>query len=176
MSGHLFVDETKGHSYVMVAAIMSPDDLQIARKQLAALCRPGQRRVHMNHENSSRRREIISAIDGLGPNVMIYDGRAYGKDERAARHACLDRVVDDAAAAGAHRLIIERDDSVIAQDRRWVYARVHALGCEARLTYEWQRAHEESLLAIPDAVAWCWARGGDWRRRIDGILNAIRYV
>jgi hypothetical protein len=34
------------------------------------------------------------------------------------------------------------------------------------LRYEHRRAAAEQLLTLPDAIAWCWAKGGDWRRRI----------
>jgi len=29
-----------------------------------------------------------------------------------------------------------------------------------------------TMLAIPDVIAWCWARGGDWRHRIAPIVTA----
>jgi hypothetical protein len=32
------------------------------------------------------------------------------------------------------------------------------------------------LLAIPDAIAWCWAKGGDWRRRIESVVTDVREV
>ncbi|MBC7595785.1 MAG: hypothetical protein H7288_17920 [Kineosporiaceae bacterium] len=33
------------------------------------------------------------------------------------------------------------------------------------LTYEHAKSAHDPLLAIPDSVAWAWAKGGDWRRR-----------
>jgi hypothetical protein len=36
------------------------------------------------------------------------------------------------------------------------------------------RCHEEQLLALPDIVAWCWAKGGDWKRRIRPIVCDVR--
>jgi len=44
------------------------------------------------------------------------------------------------------------------------------------LEYRHQRAHEEPLLALPDVVAWCWVRSGDWRRRIGPILADVRQI
>jgi len=34
----------------------------------------------------------------------------------------------------------------------------------------------EQLLAVPDAVAWCWVRGGEWRRRVDPVVRLVRQV
>jgi hypothetical protein len=31
----------------------------------------------------------------------------------------------------------------------------------------------EPLLAIPDAVGWAWARGGDWRRRAQPMIGEV---
>lgn len=31
------------------------------------------------------------------------------------------------------------------------------------MTYELLATHADPLLWIPDAVAWCWNRGGTWR-------------
>ena len=68
---------------------------------------------------------------------------------------------------------LEQDDSLIESDRRVLYERVRVAGCEHTLRYEHKAAHEECLLAIPDAVAWCWAKGGEWRRRAEPIVAEI---
>ena len=44
------------------------------------------------------------------------------------------------------------------------------------LRYQHQRAHAELLLALPDVVAWCWVRSGDWRRRVSPIITTVRHV
>jgi hypothetical protein len=46
-------------------------------------------------------------------------------------------------------------------------------GCRDTLRYMHKRANEEPLLAIPDAVAWSWAKGGHWRRRVTGIVADV---
>jgi hypothetical protein len=40
--------------------------------------------------------------------------------------------------------------------------------------FELLRAHEEPLLAVPDVVAGCWARGDDWKRRIRPLVTDVR--
>ncbi len=69
--------------------------------------------------------------------------------------------------------MIEQDDSLLDWDRRQLYA----LAREAPLLrYEHRRASAEQLLAIPDAIAWCWAKGGHWRRRIQPAVTTVRQV
>jgi len=51
-----------------------------------------------------------------------------------------------------------------------------AAGCRDTLRYEHRRASAEQLLAIPGAIAPCWANGGDWRRRIEPVVTDVREV
>jgi hypothetical protein len=45
-----------------------------------------------------------------------------------------------------------------------------AAGCRDTLRYEHRRAGTEQLLALTDAIAWCWAKGGYRRRRIEHVV------
>jgi len=38
------------------------------------------------------------------------------------------------------------------------------------------RAHSEPLLAIPDAIVWCWQRGGHWKARVSAMISEVRVV
>lgn len=31
----------------------------------------------------------------------------------------------------------------------------------------------EPLLWVPDALAWAYGKGGDWRRRMDGVVRSV---
>ena len=50
MSGHVFVDETKQRSYLLVAAVVVPANLDPLRRLVRSLVLPGQRRLHMKDE------------------------------------------------------------------------------------------------------------------------------
>jgi len=41
--------------------------------------------------------------------------------------------------------------------------------------YEHRRAATEPLRGIPDAFAWCWAKGGHWRSHIQPIIT-VKFV
>ena len=72
-------------------------------------------------------------------------------------------------------LLLEQDDSLIEWDRRTLY-RLASDPHLPRLRYEHQRATAEPMLALPDAIGWCWAKGGDWRRRTEPAATAVRRV
>lgn len=103
---------------------------------------------------------------------MVYDaGRNYRTDHEA-RGACLTALVEDLAGQDA-RLVIEQDDSLVHSDEAVLY---HLTRRSSTLHYDHQRAGSNSLLAIPDAKAWAWAKGGDWRRRADPLVSVVHQV
>lgn len=173
---HVFVDESKERGYLLIAALLLPSDVAAARKEMDGLRLRGQRRVHFTKESPARRGVILNAIrQQVGAEVVVYDASAY-RYPNQARLACLERLVADSAGRGVELLVLEQDDSVLASDRKAVYTYVRKAGCSDTLRYTHRRAQQESLLAIPDAVAWCWAKGGDWRQRVRPLVSAVRAV
>ncbi|SOD72866.1 hypothetical protein SAMN05892883_2189 [Jatrophihabitans sp. GAS493] len=176
MTSHVFVDETKHGGYLLAAGVVVPPDLDRVRQQLRGLVLPGQRRIHMKAESDSRRRAIVSAIVQAGVTATIYDAGRRHSTEKAARAACLQALVIDAARDGYAMLIIEEDETLTSWDNQRLIELTRAAGCKDSLRYEHRRAAQEILLALPDAVAWCWAKGGDWRRRIEPVVTTVRTV
>ncbi len=128
---------------------------------------PGQRRLHMKDESDSRKRSIATAIAVNGITATIYDAGRRHDTERERRAACLTALVVDAAGRDHVMLVLEQDDTLVVSDRKLLYRATREAACPD-LRYEHRRAvvGVEQLLALPDAIAWCWAKGGDWRRRI----------
>jgi hypothetical protein len=167
VSGHVFVDETKHRGYLIVASVVMPGDLDRTRKLLRSLVLPGQRRLHMKDDESGpRKRTIATAIIATGIRTTVYDAATRYRTERDRRAACLRAVVDDAAGRADTLLVLEQDDTLLAWDNQRLIEFTRAAGCRDTLRYEHRRAAAEELLAIPDAIAWCWAKGGDWHRRV----------
>lgn len=173
VTAHVFVDESKRGGYLMTAAAVLPGDLNRARQAVRSLILPGQRRLHFTHESDNRRKQILDVIAELSPTATIYDGSAH--DRRRQREACLTGLIADLATAGTRMLVLETDESVLELDRRILYRSTRLHGCEA-LEYRHHRAHEEPLLAIPDALAWCWQRGGPWKVRAKDFVSAVKTV
>jgi len=176
VSGQIFVDETKHRDYLMVAAVVLPADVAPVRWAVRGLVLPGQRRVHMSKESAPRRRLIAETIAGSGVTAVIFDAGQIDGDELERRRACLRAVVAHSDDLGAGRLVLELDDSLLCQDRRWLVEITRELGCRDILHYDHARAAAEPLLAVPDAIAWCWAKGGDWRRRIRPAVTGVELV
>lgn len=166
-AAHVFVGETKSRGLLLTAAAAPPSDLHTARKQLRSLVLPGQRRLHFTKEQDGRRKKILDVVCELAPVVTLYDGSAH--PHHVQRGARLRALMTDLAAAGTRVLVLERDDSVAEVDSRVLYEQKRQLGCHD-LRFEHQHARSEPLLAIPDAIAWCWQRGGPWKDRVRELV------
>ncbi len=157
-----------------MAGVVLPEGLTAARKAMRTLVMPGQRRVHFHKESTARRRQIIATITGTGARARIYTSSGRRR-EIDARAACLQAVVTD-AAHGAHMLVLEQDDSLLWWDRQRLFALTRQTGCADTLRYEHHRGAAEELLWIPDAIAWCWSRGGTWRQLVHPLVDDVRPV
>ncbi len=75
---------------------------------------------------------------------------------------------------GAQRLVLEgRGHREDLMDRRAIRDVLGPRPSSAGLVYEHLRSHEEPLLWVPDAVAWCHGADGEWRRRVVQIIDAV---
>lgn len=172
MSSHAFVDETQVNGLLVVAAVVAPRDLARARTTMRGLCLPGQARLHFTKERPRRRGEIAAAICRTGATLHIYDASTV-KDSKKARETCLRQLVADLAAAGAQRLVIEQDESLLKHDQSVLYAAVRRAGVAGSLAYEHLPARSEPLLWIADAAAWCWTHGPTWQARIAPVVRTV---
>jgi hypothetical protein len=159
---HVYVDETKARDYVVVAASIVSADVGPVRRQLNDLTLPGQRRLHMKDERDSRKRAIADQIAAMPVKANVYvAGRTFRTDlERRAR--CLDQLVTDLPRQAAVELVIELDDTLLRRDRQVIIESSRRRGLDDLFRYRHERAAAEPLLAIPDAIAWCWAKGQHW--------------
>ncbi|ARU53614.1 hypothetical protein CBR64_03360 [Cellulosimicrobium cellulans] len=171
--GHVFVDESKKQDYLLVAAVIIPGELALARKMVRGLQKPGQRRLHMVKESPARQHTILSTLGTLGARVTIYQAGVGYRTNIERRGACLERLVEDIATAGCARLMLESEQGEEERDRRLLYRETGRRGCRDSLTYAHATAAAEPLLAIPDAIAWAWARGGDARRRAEPLVADV---
>ena len=87
---------------------------------------------------------------------------------------CLETLVEAAAAHAKARIVLDLDESLQSWDRQRLIEYRRAAGLRDRLTYAHQARTDELLLSIPDAIAWSWARGGEWRTRVKPVVRYVR--
>ncbi|MFF0575263.1 hypothetical protein [Streptosporangium saharense] len=169
---HAFIDESARGGYLVCAVVLTPKNLLTSRQALRRLCKPGQQRIHMSSESDSRRREILSGIRGLGMEAHVYQAELKGRSQRAVRDDCLRAAVPDLVLMGISRLVIESCDQD-RQDRLVVHEMLGKAEAHDRMAYGHGRPSSEPLLWVPDALAWAYGKGGDWRRRTDGVVRNV---
>lgn len=168
---HVFVDESQRNGrYLLCAALVAPAALGDGRNLMRSLCQPRQRRLHFKTESDPRRRAILSQLARSEAHVRIYVSTG---DEITARAECLTQLTSDLIGFDARRLVIESRQGRDQADRHVIFATLEAHDHAGSPTYEHMLPHEEPLLWIPDAVAWAYGAGGDWRRRVDPMISKV---
>lgn len=175
MVRHAFADESARSGYLVCVVVLAPADLAKGRQVMRDFCKPGQQRIHMRSESDSRRREILSKVQGLGVEARVYQASLGARSERTARDDCLRAAVPDLVSIGVARLVIE-SCSQDHQDRQVVREMVSKAQAFERFQYLHDRPASEPLLWLPDIVAWAYGKGGDWRRRTQSIVNTVTKI
>ena len=173
---HVLVDETKQRGYLMVAASHPSPGIPALRATLRGLLLPNQRFLHMKNERDGRRRQIAAAIAVSGIQATVYRAGTQYATEKQRREACLRRLVAD-NADGVHTwLILDQDDTLLRWDRQRLIEFTRAEDCRSTVRYEHRKGSAESLQAVPDAIAWCWAKGGEWKTLVQPVVTREREV
>lgn len=154
----VFVDGSKVGGYCAAPSVVAAGDVSATRKAVRALLLPKQKRIHFTDEGDDRRKRPLKGLLRLGVAVSV--DVTEGLKDKDARPLCLTAPAEDVAVCQADHLYLDKDDSSFDKDKR-VLARTFA-GDQHRLRYAFERAHEEPLLWVSDAVAWCFQKRGPW--------------
>ena len=115
----VFVDESKARSYPLAPSRplqippISPGCASTSRR----FAIPGSVALHFTGESKQHRKAILRGFAVTRVSAIMYDASAYC-NEKAARSAAMSRMVDDSVRIGATLLVVERDDSTLAADRK----------------------------------------------------------
>lgn len=175
-SRHIYVDETKQKDYLLVASVHVADDIDTVRGIIRDLLLPGQRYLHMKDENDGRKRTIAAALVAADIKATVYRAGSNHRTHNQRRAACLDGLIQDHTQGPETLLVIDRDDTLVNTDRKVLYQAVRTRGRSDSIHYEHRSNKTELLLAVPDAIAWCWAKGGEWRTLIRAAVSEVREV
>lgn len=168
-----FIDESvRGIGYIICRVLVPQGLLAGTRKEVRSLLRSGQRRIHFNKEEDRDRRSLLTSFAKRGVSSVIYVVRHT--DFQAARTAILHKVVSEVKKDRVARFVFESRSRQDARDRLDLQRAQRACRLPP-LSYAHLPGYDEPLLWIPDAVAWSWGKGGDWRRQV-GKLGLVDRV
>jgi len=175
MPSEVFADETMARGMAMVAVAVDCASLDASRRALRSVANKNQVRLHFKSENDTIRRKALDVISTLGVAATVYDAASIKSSERA-RAACLRAILTDTVESGHRRPVVELDDSPPSFDRRVLQHQDGQLGRPPGTSFVHMRAAQEPLLGIPDAIAWCWARGGQWAKLVEPMIIQTRLL
>ena len=167
---HAYVDESARGDYLLCAAVIAPADCPAVRQALRALLLPGMARLHMAKETPDRRRAILSLLSAQSLKTVLYV--SHYQVQRQGRAEIMRRMV---GGLGVDRLVIESRHNADIEDNRALREAV-AKGRLERFSYVHEQPKREPMLWVPDAVAWAYGKGGDWRRRAQPVVSRVEIV
>ena len=174
MSVHAFVDESQRERYMICAAIISPSDLQAARRALRKMLLPRQSRLHFVSESRQRRQSLLDAMCELPVRTRLYTS---AEKEPVARQRAFEALFAELLVLKGQRLVIEcREASQDDRERRLIAQAVRQGAAPTDLSYCHLQGREEPLLWVADAVAWAYGAGREWRLRTDVLIDNVQDV
>lgn len=157
-----FIDESKAKKYLLVLALVESRDLTGMRKSLVQNLLAGQRSINFRKESSRRRKQLLGIFLNLNIRVIVF------KDIKApsglSRGSLIRQICENVPRLKTTELVFELDITCLAEDVKLLN--------EIRPSVSWdhRERHQEPLLWVADAVAWCVNRGGDWERIVRPMI------
>ncbi len=153
----LYLDECKQHPFLLVGYLLPQVESQKIRKELSKLRMPGQRSIHFKLESPRRRREIVSVLNTMKCEVFVVKCFQRKSPRSHAIKTLLER-------KPFKSFVFELDETTRFKDHQ------QFRGYENSRTWDHKMRHEEPLLWVADAVAWCVNRGGEWERMVRAMI------
>lgn len=166
----LYLDESKAKNYVFIGILVPDGDAPRLRKRVSALKMPRQRSIHFVKEAESRRKKLIQEFLEIGIQAVKISSEL--KDKLDAREACIRKLAKETQTLNCHSLVFERDESVITKDEAWLKSELRLLTLVEPVGFQHFSRHEEPILWVADAIAWCDSRGGDWAKKVQSMIVA----
>ncbi len=173
MTTQIFCDESKEKGFLLAASSISCADISRLQGEVSSLLLRRQVRIHFRREQDTRQQRILDTLIAAGGvSTVIFDATRYDS-MKAGRVAAITQMAGHAAAVRASRIVIESDDSAAEQDRKIIRRQLAVADLDGIVGVDHCRASEVRLLAVPDVVAWCYAKGGVWRQRAEPLISDV---
>ena len=171
---HIYIDESKSKAYIVAAVIIEPGRAAALRNLMKSFLMPRQGHIHFVNESNARRKQILTGLELFEVKVRIY--RVAGLNPILARGLCFRALMDDLEALDATKLVFEREDSALRSDENLLRQGLLKRGIKERVEYSHVQKSEEPIVWAPDAIAWSFARGEDFKRRAMKVVEKVSEI
>jgi hypothetical protein len=169
MPSNSFVDESiRGSKYLLAAVIVEHARHQDLRRELKSLRQFGRSSLHMHKEVVGRKRLIAISVAQMEISCVLAVQELSGQSLISARIKCLNELSGHELVRATNQLTLESSNS-IELDKRIL----------SNIAYEYsgkfpQYRHlpsaQEPLLWLPDIIAWCVGKGGEFEIQVKPLL------
>ena len=97
--------------------------------------------------------------------------KAIGYSQAAGRDACIELLLDDISSIRATSIVFEKDESAEKSDRMLLHQGLLSRGLIKNIEYRFLSKSAEPIIWIADAIAWSYSRGGDFKRRVEALIE-----
>lgn len=164
----IYIDECKSKNYLLVGFVVAEKDALRLRMLLRKLLLPGQRSIHFHQEGPRRRKQILNILLAQEMRCVVFTVK--GRTGKTSRISSIKAMANHRVSRGFTRLVFELDESSLYSDNRILNDFTYSKKLRGHLTWSHIIRHQEPLLWVADAVAWCLNRGGDWERMVRPMI------
>lgn len=157
-----FIDESKATRYLFALCLLEPRYLAGTRKILVQNLLAGQRSIHFRKESNRRRTQLIRKFLKLDIRIVVFiEKRAPSVN---SRNLLIRQICEQSRHFKITELVIELDQSSFNDDVK------HLNEIRPAFIWDYRERHQEPILWVADAVAWCVNRGGEWERMVRPMI------
>jgi hypothetical protein len=157
-----YIDECKAKRYVLALHLVDPKDQARLRRFLTENLLSGQRSIHFRKESPRRRKQLIKSFLNEKLEVVIFNETSMSSSP--SRSIVIRALSSQIRNLGLTELVFELDETTLSHDSK-LLSDLH-IG----LHWDHRQRHQEPLLWVADAVAWCMNRGGEWERMVRPMI------
>ena len=173
----ILVDESKRKDYILCAVEIDLALAPAARVALNQLRLKGQRSIHFAKESDSRRMNILKSLLTIPSITTCYVVKGLNRgSEGAVRQLCVMAMIAELGPSEQYKVIFDLDENFLAADRLTLGGQLRSRQNKTQVIFHHLEPYQEQLLALPDAFAWAFARGGRWRLALRSLDLRIKYL
>jgi hypothetical protein len=170
MLSNSFIDESvRGSKYLLAAVIVDHTRHQDIRRELKSLRQFGRSSLHMHREVIGRKRLIASAVAQMEITCVLAVQELSGQSLMSARIKCLNELSGHELVRSTSQLTLETSNS-IELDKKILSNSAYEFSGKFP-HYRHLSSAQEPLLWLPDIIAWCAGKGGEFENIVKPLLR-----
>lgn len=139
-------------TYIVAAALIEEEDLELVRKMMSSLQLPGEKKVHWHGSSETRRGELIQAVAELPICGITVVHNAEGAKDRRGRRKCLEYILPHLAQLNCGGITLESRGDQDASDLDILQKFRARKVVDDRLRIHHELGRAEPVLSVPDII------------------------